>query len=124
MRVDLSNYGQDGPGSTVWIYHRTGASNQQWQYDARTGQFQSMATGLATPLCIDSSAAPPQPRPCDVAPGKNQPWCDESLSREARVADLVSRILPSEVVGLFSNGAAGVPSLNIPSYQWWSEGKE
>ena len=52
---------------------------------------------------------------------QGQPWCDASLTREARVADLVSRIDASEIVGLFSNGARGVKSLNIPPYQWWSE---
>jgi len=118
-RVDLANYGADGPGEVVWIYQRTGATNQQWRYDAATGLFTSMADAtLGRPLCIDSSAPPPLPRACDVEPGKGQPWCDASLSREARVADLVARIQPSEVVGLFSNGAKGVKSLNIPPYQW------
>ena len=39
MRVDLSNFGQDGAGSPVWIYHATGAPNQQWSYDATAGTF-------------------------------------------------------------------------------------
>ena len=69
-RVDLANYGADGPGEVVWIYQRTGATNQQWRYDAATGQFTSMADAtLGRPLCIDSSAPPPLPRGCDVEPG-------------------------------------------------------
>mmetsp|Transcript_57174 Transcript_57174/g.122822 ORF Transcript_57174/g.122822 Transcript_57174/m.122822 type:complete len:740 (-) Transcript_57174:188-2407(-) len=60
-------------------------------------------------------------RPCDVAPGKGQPWCDATKSLDDRVADLVSRIPEKDVVGLFANGASGVPELNIPAYQWWSE---
>mmetsp|Transcript_18126 Transcript_18126/g.43550 ORF Transcript_18126/g.43550 Transcript_18126/m.43550 type:complete len:739 (+) Transcript_18126:71-2287(+) len=60
-------------------------------------------------------------RPCDVSPGKDQPWCDTSKSLDERVADLVSRIPEKDVVGLFANGASGVPELNIPAYQWWSE---
>jgi len=43
------------------------------------------------------------------------------LTLDERVADLVSRIPAKDVVGLFSNGAKGVPELNIPKYQWWSE---
>lgn len=51
----------------------------------------------------------------------SQPWCDISKSLEDRVSDLVARIPASRIVGLFSNGAQGVPELNIPKYQWWSE---
>lgn len=121
MRLDCSNYCADGPGSTVWIFHKTGAVNQQWSYDASTGLIKSMQNKWKDhDLCLDSDA-PPQPRPCDADPGKSQPWCDTSLSLEDRVKNLVSRIPANRVVGLFSNGAAGVPELNIPKYQWWSE---
>lgn len=121
MRLDVSNYGADGPGSTIWIYEKTGAANQKWDYDEGTGQLTSEQIGFAGKLCMDSAPAPPPPRPCDVAPAMSQPWCDPSQPLEVRVADLVSRIQDEEVVGLFSNGAAGVPSLGIPRYQWWSE---
>jgi hypothetical protein len=120
MRLDLSNYGHDGSGEPVWIYTKTGASNQQWDYDKTTGLIKNMAENIGN-LCLDASEPPPQPRPCDVAPGKGSVWCDHTKDLDTRVADLISKIQPEEVVGLFDNGAAGVKSLNIPKYQWWSE---
>lgn len=40
---------------------------------------------------------------------------------EARVRDLVSRLTLDEKAGLMKNGAAGVPRLGIPQYDWWNE---
>eukprot|EP01062_Namystynia_karyoxenos_P073291 TRINITY_DN70101_c0_g1_i1.p1 TRINITY_DN70101_c0_g1~~TRINITY_DN70101_c0_g1_i1.p1 ORF type:complete len:908 (+),score=307.11 TRINITY_DN70101_c0_g1_i1:79-2724(+) len=120
MRLDCEEYCSNGPGSAVWMFTRTGAANQQWAYDASTGLIKSMQDKYAKDLCISSTNAPPV-RPCDVSPGKDQPWCNYSLPMDERVADLVSRIPANRIVGLFVNGASGVPELNIPAYQWWSE---
>lgn len=38
------------------------------------------------------------------------------------MADLVDHIQSKEVVRLLSNGDKGVPSMQIPSFEWWSEG--
>jgi hypothetical protein len=119
-RLDLSNYGADGSGSTVWIYTKTGASNQQWAYDKTSGLVTSMAPNIGN-LCLDASVPPPPPRPCDTTPGKGSIWCDHTKDLDTRVNDLVSKIKPEEIVGLFSNGDNGVKSLNISKYQWWSE---
>ena len=40
---------------------------------------------------------------------------------EARVDDIASRIPMAELPNLFSDVTVGVPSLNIPQYNWWSE---
>jgi beta-glucosidase-like glycosyl hydrolase len=119
--IDVSNFGSDGSGSIVWTYDCTGTANQQWSYDATTGMLHSLQTGSHVSLCLDSGAVPPPPRPCSVAANANLPWCDSTLPTEVRLKDLVDRILPEEIVGLFSNGDGGVPSMHIPRYQWWSE---
>jgi len=120
--LDLSNYGADGPGSTVWIFKKEGTKNQQWKYDNSTGLFESQQDRYTEgKLCLAAEQAPPAPRPCDIEPGKSQPWCDATLDTEKRLDDLISRIPADEIVGLFDNTGKGVPSLNIPAYQWWSE---
>ncbi|CAM6109319.1 unnamed protein product [Calypogeia fissa] len=50
------------------------------------------------------------------------PFCNRTLSDEARVADLVSRLTTAEKIGLIVNTATAVPRLGIPSYEWWNEG--
>ena len=40
---------------------------------------------------------------------------------QARVKDLISRLSLDEKVGLISHPAKGVPRLNIPAYNYWSE---
>ena len=40
---------------------------------------------------------------------------------ETRVNDIASRIPMAELPNLFSDVTVGVPSLNIPQYNWWSE---
>ncbi len=48
-------------------------------------------------------------------------YLDTSLSFQERVKDLVGRLTLDEKVGLMSHPALGVPRLNIPSYNYWSE---
>lgn len=48
-------------------------------------------------------------------------YLDISQSRETRVRDLISRLTLDEKVGLMSHPAKGVPRLNIPAYNYWSE---
>ena len=92
-----------------------------WFVLTRDLQLQSLQQGSSIPLCLDAAPAPLPPNPCSLLPGNSQPWCNYKLDLDTRVSDLVSRIPAGDVVGLFSNGAKGVPSLNIPAYQWWSE---
>ena len=120
--IDVSNYGASGSGSVVWTYQCDGTPNQQWSYDKASGALLSLQTGTkGAKLCLDSGKPPPVQRPCDVASNAKLPWCDSTLPLETRVKDLVDRITPAEIVGLFSNTDHGVASMKIPPYQWWSE---
>lgn len=48
-------------------------------------------------------------------------YLDTSLTFTERAQDLVSRLTLDEKVGLMSHPACGVPRLNVPSYNHWSE---
>ena len=48
-------------------------------------------------------------------------YLDTSLSIAERSRDLVGRLTLEEKVGLMSHPAHGVPRLNIPAYNYWSE---
>ena len=54
-------------------------------------------------------------------------FCNQSLSTEERVQDLLSRIPDEEKLGSagtstpLSNYATELPSVGIPYSQWWSE---
>jgi hypothetical protein len=115
--LDRSNYGTT-PGTQVWLYHCTGAFNQQWVVKA-DGTIRAADSGL----CLDAgSNVPPPVRPCDVQPGKSMPFCDLTLSIEKRVTNLVANLSTAEKIGLFGTTAAyAIPRLNIPGYEWWSE---
>ena len=52
---------------------------------------------------------------------ENPTYLNTSLSFAERVKDLVGRLSLDEKVGLMSHTAAGVPRLNIPAYNYWSE---
>ena len=59
---------------------------------------------------------------CAAAQPVSQPaYLDPSLPVESRVRDLVSRLTLDEKASLMRNGAAGVPRLGIPKYDWWNE---
>jgi beta-glucosidase len=48
-------------------------------------------------------------------------YLDTSLPLADRVQDLISQLTLDEKVGLMSHPAKGVPRLNIPAYNYWSE---
>jgi beta-glucosidase len=48
-------------------------------------------------------------------------YLDTSLSSTERAKDLVRRLTLEEKVGLMNHPAQGVPRLNIPGYNYWSE---
>jgi beta-glucosidase len=52
---------------------------------------------------------------------ENLSYLDTSLSFAERARDLVSRLSLEEKVGLMNHPAHGIPRLNIPAYNYWSE---
>src|SRR5690242_21810646 len=44
-----------------------------------------------------------------------------SLPIDQRVNDLVSRMTLEEKVSQMMNGAAAIPHLDVPEYEWWNE---
>ncbi len=50
------------------------------------------------------------------------PYKDPKLPVEKRVDDLVSRMTLEEKVSQMMNGAPAIPRLDVPKYDWWSEG--
>lgn len=48
-------------------------------------------------------------------------YLNPSLSIEARVNDLISRMTLEEKVGQMLNSAPAIERLNIPAYDWWNE---
>ncbi len=49
-------------------------------------------------------------------------YMDSSLPVAQRVDDLVSRMTLEEKVSQMQNHAVAIPRLNVPEYDWWSEG--
>jgi beta-glucosidase len=49
------------------------------------------------------------------------PYLDTSLSFTERARDLVGRLTLEEKVSLMNHTAQGIPRLNIPAYNYWSE---
>jgi beta-glucosidase len=63
-----------------------------------------------------------------LAEGENMPsqernpvYLDTSQPFAVRVKDLISQLTLDEKVGLMSHPAKGIPRLNIPAYNYWSE---
>ena len=53
---------------------------------------------------------------------KPLPYTDATLPIDQRVDDLVSRMTLDEKVTQTINTSAAIPRLNVPAYDWWSEG--
>jgi beta-glucosidase len=50
------------------------------------------------------------------------PYKNPALPIQQRVDDLVSRMTLEEKASQMMNGAAAIPRLDIPDYEWWNEG--
>ncbi len=55
------------------------------------------------------------------AKGQEYPFQNPDLSIDERVNDLVSRMILEEKISQMQNGAAAIPRLGIPEYDWWNE---
>jgi len=49
-------------------------------------------------------------------------FCDQTKTIETRAAALVKELTLEEKQSILDNGAAAVPRIGLPAYQWWSEG--
>ncbi|RRT76700.1 hypothetical protein B296_00016563 [Ensete ventricosum] len=58
---------------------------------------------------------------CEPPSYASFPFCNTSLTVHARARALVSLLTLPEKIQQLSNGAAAVPRLGLPPYQWWSE---
>lgn len=99
--VDLETCGSQSAGQ-IWVIGQDGTIR-----DASSG------------LCLDTN--PPPLQPCAAAPVSGYPMCDTKLPFRQRAQDLVSRLPLQEKLAQFANGAGAAASLDISSYQWWSE---
>jgi beta-glucosidase len=57
-----------------------------------------------------------------VAAAQQPAYLNPSLPVDERVKDLVGRMTLEEKVSQMQNHAVGIPRLNVPEYDWWSEG--
>ena len=76
-----------------------------------SGVFVGRYLVLALALFAVGSAAAQQPA-----------YRNTSLPVDARVKDLVGRMTLEEKVSQMQNHAVAIPRLNVPEYDWWSEG--
>jgi beta-glucosidase len=53
---------------------------------------------------------------------ESEPYLNPALPLDQRVTDLVGRMTLEEEVSQMQNGAAAIPRLGIPAYDWWNEG--
>lgn len=58
---------------------------------------------------------------CKTGPLATFPICNQSLPSRQRAADLISRMNTTEKISQLVTGAAAIPRLGLPRYQWWSE---
>ena len=56
-----------------------------------------------------------------AAGAQTLPYQNQSLSFDARVSDLVSRMTLEEKVQQMKDVAPSIPRLGVPEYNWWNE---
>jgi beta-glucosidase len=61
-------------------------------------------------------------KPALEPPAAIFPYQNASLPIDQRVDDLIARMTLDEKVSQLVNTAAAIPRLNVPAYDWWSEG--
>ncbi|HVP10800.1 MAG TPA: glycoside hydrolase family 3 N-terminal domain-containing protein [Phycisphaerae bacterium] len=86
-----------------------------------------MIASLVLAALISLPSQPPSPRPAEttIAPTsqKETPaYLDPSRLIDERVADLVGRMTLEEKVSQMVHDSPAIDRLNVPAYNWWSEG--
>src|SRR3984885_9308133 len=77
-------------------------------------QLQRLAALLLTLGILASAGSSQSPKPL--------PYLDPSLPTQQRVDDLVARMTLDEKVAQLINPTPAIPRLNVPAYDYWSEG--
>src|ERR1700735_1412874 len=77
-------------------------------------QLQRLAALLLTLGILASAGSSQSPKPL--------PYLDPSLPTQQRVDDLVARMTLDEKVAQLINTTPAIPRLNVPAYDYWSEG--
>ena len=89
-----------------------------------------LPAAAATAFASAPSSAAQQPAPssrpasqfgCEHPPQSSMAFCDPKLDTEARIADLLGRLTPSEKLNLLNSGNNNVSRLGIGMYSWWTE---
>ena len=114
-QIDFPGDAVGGPLALHFI-GRTNAAELN-TFELRNASGQSLISFSAQDLISAEDAAALQP------PVVNGPeiWKDVSQPVAVRVNDLVSRMSLAEKVQEMRNGAAAIPRLGIPAYDYWSE---
>jgi hypothetical protein len=72
-------------------------------------------------LCVDGGSALPPEQWCAKPPQANWTICDASAALDDRAADIVARLSLADKIAALGTGTPRLPSIALPSYQWWSE---
>ena len=92
--------------SVVQVSCDSGAT-ARWSLNASTGQLVWAADAT---LCLDATST----TSCADAALALLPYCNTSLTAEARAADLIGRMLPTEKAAFLAVSNNGVPRLGVP----------
>ena len=90
------------------------ASNSLQKWSLKTAAKGSLIQSMAnTSLCLTASTSQTMPN-CSMSPFNSYPYCNQALSTEDRVNDLLSRMTLDEKVKNLQNNNPGIPRLAVP----------
>ena len=76
---------------------------------------------LVSLFAVVSAEEPYLHNQCEAEPFKSYPFCDAALDIESRVSDALSRLNVTTKLACLSTEWPALPSLGVPTYNWWSE---
>lgn len=92
--------------------------------DFRCSRLAFLLPALSALWGLAASDQPPlMNHPCWEAdkPYAQMPFCDASLSVDARVADIISRLTLQDKINLMRQDGPPIPQLGLTGYNWWEE---